>query len=131
MDKYFCYYNLHKKVFSLKSHKTKLVEHHATTVRLDNCTLKVSQAGRNRVLTEKRKNVHAGVQGDLCDIGFKVDIRALETDFVELTYNPYKYDSFVVKATEVAVMSAESIILHDRRVFAKCVSSLPLEMIVW
>ena len=127
--KYFCYFNLHKKVFSLKSHKTKLVEHHVTTVRLDNCTLKVSQAGRNRVIEEKRKNVHAGVQGDLRGKGFKVDIRALEENFVELTYNPYKYDSFVVKATEVAVISAVTVILHNKRVFAKGVSSLPLQKV--
>ena len=127
--KFFCYFNLHKKVFSLKNHKTKLVEHHAQTVRLDNCEFKVSQAGRNRVLKEKRKNVHAGVQGDLRARDFKVDVEALEESFVELTYNPYKYGSFVVKSTEVAIMSANVVILHNKRVFAKGMSSLSLEQV--
>jgi len=127
--KYFCYFNLHKHVFSLRSHKTKLVEYHSTTVRLSNCVLKVSQAGRDRVLKEKRKNVHAGVLGELCDKDFDIDIEALEGDFIELTYNPYKYDSFVVKTTGVAVESAETIILHNKRVFGKGVSSLPLEIV--
>tara|TARA_R100000951_G_scaffold101420_1_gene92995 strand:+ start:45971 stop:46363 length:393 start_codon:yes stop_codon:yes gene_type:complete len=129
MNKYFCYFNLHKHVFSLRNHKTKLVEYHADTVMLSNCELKVSQAGRNRVLKEKRKNVHAGVQGTLMQRDFDIDLETLGDDFIELTYQPYKYDSFVVKATEVPVMSAETVILHGKRVFARKVSSLPLEKV--
>lgn len=117
--KFYCYFNLHKKVFSLKSHKTKLVEHHASIVRLDDCVFKVSEAGRQRVLKEKRKNVHAGVQGELRARDFKVSVEALEESFVEITYNPYKYDSFVIKATGEPVETAVTAILYKRRIFAK------------
>jgi hypothetical protein len=119
MMKVYCYFNLHKKVFSLKNHKTKLVECHATTVRLDDCIFKVSQAGRQRVLKEKRKNVHAGVQGMLRGRDFSVSVKALEENFVELTYNPYKYDSFVIKATGEPIEYAEMVILNNKRIFAK------------
>lgn len=113
--KHFIYYNLHKHVFSVKSCKTQLVEHHSDTVIMTNCEFKVSQAGRNRVLKEKRKNVHAGVKGNVKSLelnGFDLD------NFTEITYNPYKYDSFVVKSNEEPVTEAKLVILHKKRVFA-------------
>lgn len=114
--KHFCYFNLHKKVFSIRNEKTKLVEYHSKTVSLKNCTLKVSQAGRERVLREQRKNVHAGIQGELLSID---DVPFNEQDFIELTYNPYLYHSFVVKSSKIPVKTAELIILKDRRIFAQ------------
>jgi hypothetical protein len=112
--KHFCYFNLHKKVFSLKSKKTGLVEHHAVVVVLDDCKFKVSPAGRERVLREKRKNVHAGVEGQIS--GFEANDLS---GFIELTYNPYKYDSFVVKETGIPVKTAERVVLSNKRVFAR------------
>jgi hypothetical protein len=53
---------------------------------------KVSQAGRRRVLREGRKNVHAGLVGNLVSL----DRRPFHGDVI--TYNPYMYDSFVFKA---------------------------------
>lgn len=113
--KHFCYFNLHKKVFSLKSKKTGLVEHHAVVVVLDDCKFKVSLAGRQRVLREQRKNVHAGVEGLVRSFEVREDLN----EFTELTYNPYKYDSFVVKETGIPVKTAERVILSNKRVFAK------------
>lgn len=121
--KHYCYFNLHKKLFSIRNQKTRLVEAHSDLVVLFNCNFKVSEAGRQRVLREKRKNVHAGVEGNL--EAFTSDFK-LEDDFIELTYNPYLYDSFVVKATEVPIKSAKLVVLKDKRVFAKDISSLPL-----
>jgi len=95
--KVFVYFNLHKKCFSVKAldgeNKGKVVQH------TDNVVLllpefKVSEAGRQRVLREKRKNVHAGVVGwynsavDVAKIG-----NAYKTTNVR--YNPYVYSSFV------------------------------------
>ena len=113
--KHFCYFNLHKFVFSVRNQKTKLVERHSNTVVLNDCKFKVSQKGRERVLKEKRKNVHAGVEGTLC--GFE-NTHNLE-EFVELTYNPYKYSSFVIKSTGETVDGAKIIVLKDKRIFAK------------
>jgi hypothetical protein len=115
---YYCYFNLHKFVFSLRNKKTKLVEFHSHIAVLKNCKFKVSEAGRQRVLKEKRKNVHAGIEGELC--GFENDYNIDE--FTELTYNPYKFSGFVVKSTEELVKSAELVILENKRIFAKGIS---------
>jgi hypothetical protein len=115
--KHFCYYNLHKHVFSLKNTKTQKVEHYSESVIMVDCTLKVSEKGRQRVLKEKRKNVHAGVVGqliglDLADFNFNLN------DFIELTYNPYIYDSFVVKSDKSRVEKASLVILHKKKIYA-------------
>jgi hypothetical protein len=49
----------------------------------------VQPAGRAKVLKEKKKNVHAGLSGYYVD---RVPVPAISFD---VTYNPYKYDSFV------------------------------------
>ena len=69
MEKYFVYYNLHKHLFSCKNKKTGLVNKdlYSTSLKLSNCQFKVSEAGRQRVLKEKRKNVHAGIVGNILD----------------------------------------------------------------
>lgn len=117
--KYFCYYNLHKHVFSLKNVKTGLVDksRYTNTVKIENCTLKVSQSGRQKVLKEKRKNVHAGIVGNV----LSTDESLLNDDlegYTELTYNPYLYDSFVVKETGKPVKTASVVYLLNKKIFA-------------
>ena len=62
--KVFVYYNLHRKVWSVKAlegeNKGRVIAHRDMVV-LRNPEGKVSQAGRKRVLQEQRKNVHAGI----------------------------------------------------------------------
>ena len=107
----FVYFNLHKKCFSIKAlegdRKGRVVAH-STTVLLEGCKFKVSEAGRQRVLREKRKNVHAGVTGTW------INADRVEScyEFLSMvgrlvTYNPYKYDSFVIKATEQPIKVAD------------------------
>ena len=103
--KVYVYYNLHKKLFSVKAlegDRKGLVVAHRTHLMLEDVTFKVSQAGRQRVLREQRKNVHAGAQGTwVPDDGDRV-ADALDT-LTALTYNPYKYSTFVNKDTEEPV----------------------------
>jgi hypothetical protein len=84
----YVYFNLHKKVWSVRQ-DGKIVEH-TKHIMLKDARFLVGQAGRKKVLREKRKNVHAGVSGyvvgrvpNVPDICFNV------------TYNPYKYETFV------------------------------------
>jgi len=56
---------------------------------------KVSRAGRERVLREGRKNVHAGLVGNLIHNEFS------PFHGVKITYNPHKYDSFVFSAFDI------------------------------
>lgn len=85
------YFNLHKKTWSIKDKSTGLVIGYANYVPMKDCVFKVSEAGRQRVLKEKRKNVHAYVEGT---ISFDT-LDKSELYHGDFTYNPYKYDSFV------------------------------------
>jgi len=95
--KVFVYFNLHKKCFSVKAltgdNKGKVVAH-TNDIELLAPRFKVSEAGRQRVLREKRKNVHAGVVGwyypDIMTCKFHEDY-----DTINVRYNPYVYSSFV------------------------------------
>ncbi len=98
----YVYFNLHKKLWSVKSRKTRRVLFHAAVVLLYDCEFKVSQAGRKRVLKDKRKNVHAGVTGELDWLWQQPEQVSFRTPHgfeapVSVTYDPYKYESFVRK----------------------------------
>lgn len=92
--KVFVYKNLHKGCWSIK--QDGLVKAHATELTLYGCNMKINRKGRERVLMEKRKNVHAGIKGYLKDADLeRVWSDLPEDQFIEITYNPYKYSSFV------------------------------------
>jgi hypothetical protein len=97
--KHFCYRNLNKKGvwWSAKNTKTGLVEFREERIILRNVKLKVSEAGRQRVLRDKRKNVHAGVVGEIISVRqlprmWKPD----ELRWIKATYNPYTMETFEV-----------------------------------
>lgn len=92
--KVFIYWNLHKNVWSIKDMKSKLVIAHAESVLLTDCTFKVSESGRQRVIRERKKNVHAGVLGTLTGV---VPRGAGEQAY----YNPYKQDCFTVNGNRI------------------------------
>ena len=107
----FVYFNLHKKCFSIKAlegdRKGRVIAHRDVVV-LENCKFKVSESGRQRVLREKRKNVHAGVTGVwMDDAREQSHFEFLTIVGRQVTYNPYKYSSFVIKATEQTVDKAD------------------------
>ena len=93
------YYNLHKNVFSVR-HKGKVIAW-GNRVTIENPEYVVREKGRQKVLEEGRKNVHAFVRGTLSDINnFKFGkIQQRLSEPREVTYNPYKYDSFVDGST--------------------------------
>lgn len=111
--KVFVYYNLHKKVWSIKAlegeNKGKVIAHSSMVV-LENCTFKVSEAGRQRVLKEKRKNVHAGVVGQLVAVaGERAYFPYIKSTVV--TYNPYKYETFVYKFNEKPISECDRVLM--------------------
>ncbi len=111
------YFNLHKKCLSIR-HKG-LVIAHAAAAELTDIKFAVSQAGRARVLREKRKNVHAYVRGTLASyipLGESVpyDNEVVST----VTYNPYKYDSFVRVVDQSRITKALSALVVGRRILA-------------
>ena len=90
------YYNLHKHLWSVLSMTPKgwRVFTHSDVLTLDNVTWKVSEAGRQRVIREKRKNVHAFAIGELATI-----LTAVPDDSVTwhpVRYNPYEGPHFKI-----------------------------------
>ena len=112
-----CYYNLHKKCFSIVvlegDQKGRVISHQPELV-LHDVTFKVSEAGRQRVIREQRKNVHAYVIGRWNEV-YPLPI---PVNPIPVTYNPYKYSSFVVKASEQPITAAKVAYLKDRQILA-------------
>ena len=109
------YFNLHKKTLSVR-HKGKVV-HHSDYVKILNPKFVVSEAGRQRVLREKRKNVHAFVRGEL--VSLVNDPKDSAENLQTITYNPYKYNTFVKKNGEASVKTADVAHIFGRNIFAK------------
>jgi hypothetical protein len=112
--KVFVYFNLHRKCWSVKAlegpRKGRVIRH-CLELTLNDVVFKVSEAGRQRVLKEQRKNVHAGVVGYMTD-----DIFAVDSPIV-VSYNPYKAGTFVNKETNEPVYRASRAYLADRKVW--------------
>lgn len=123
--KVFVYRNLNKKCWSIESRGNKgipdVVIAHADRLVLFDCEYKVSQAGRKRVLEQRRKNVHAGVQGNLhwymhdnepkepsLFFSWFVQraVEAKDAATVEVTYDPYKYETFINLETNKPIMNS-------------------------
>jgi hypothetical protein len=97
--KVFVYFNLHRKCFSIKAlegpNKGRVIAHR-DKVLIYGGTFKVSEAGRQRVLRERKKNVHAGVVGEwVGSVDDELTIERIVYNGTPITYNPYKYNTFV------------------------------------
>ncbi len=116
----FVYYNLHKKLWSVKaldgSNKGRVIAH-SDYVELSNAKPKVSQAGRQRVLRDKCKNVHAGITGTLENLD-RLNMQDYK-DSKAITYNPYFYETFVYVDTKQAYTGSDNAILIDKKVYVK------------
>jgi len=112
MEKVEVYWNLHKNCFSVRSCKTGRVIAHTKAVDIKDAKFVVRQAGRRKVLQEKKKNVHAFVRGYLAPMGFPL---AEIGQHGYATYNPYKYDSFVDTATKESLDVVKFVSLYTNQ----------------
>lgn len=92
----FVYRNLHNNKYSIADAASGLVLGHAHNLRIEDASFIVREAGRQRVLKERRKNVHAFV------CGYFEDDCASHFDATLVTYNPYKSGTFTQKNEEGA-----------------------------
>jgi len=77
----FVYKNLHENCWSVRDKESGHVVAHADRVELTDVKLKVGAAGRERVLREKSKNVHAGLDGTRTQFNSKASpASAIPTD---------------------------------------------------
>lgn len=137
-EPFFVYKNIRKNRYSIRKERswhsaknkfTKKVAFHAHCVILEDCTLKVSEAGRQRVIKEGRKNVHAGVLGKLVHFADLDPFYAANPfspggwEFPPesiLYYNPYKTKGFVdtigniVHRARFIFLTPDGVFRHDQ-----------------
>ena len=85
------YKNLHNGLFSVR--QDGLVVAHVESIVLSYPKIKVNESGRQKVIKDKAKNVHAFITG------FPNSVNKLftSTDKRAITYNPYRFRTFVYK----------------------------------
>lgn len=106
--------NLNKDKLSIR--KDGLVIGYADEILLKNCTFEVSESGRQRVLREGVKNVHAFVVGEQAE--WK-EMRDEIGRFENVTYNPYDNESFVTSWEGEPVYESEyCLIFSDGTILA-------------
>lgn len=94
MNKVQVYWNSHKKLFSIR-YKGKIIGWERNFA-LSKARFVVSEKGRQRVLREKRKSVHAWVEGSVDPKDFpNYKNPNLIAHKIHPIYNPFKHESFV------------------------------------
>ena len=102
MQKVLVYFDLHRKTWSAKAlngpNRGRVIAK-SDYILLKDAVGKVSEAGRQRVLATRRKNVHAGIVGELLAVGEQAKALApRHEEAYALDYNPFKYDAFVYRS---------------------------------
>ena len=111
------YRNLHTGLMSVREAHGRVLTHEER-VFIGFPKFVVQPAGREKVLREQRKNVHAFVRG-VC-LGFSEGNLSGFTGYTEwrqATYNPYKFDCFVDKETEAPLYSATHAVVTTTGVY--------------
>ncbi len=134
----FIYRNLNRKGWTYSLRNKGLVVGYATSILIAAPDFRVSEAGRQRILAHKRKNVHAGIVGEVLDVrgyvtrlvdektllaGYTASNIAKSWDAVHdfgipISYNPYRAGHFIEKSTGNPVHYATFVSIRDRDVRA-------------
>ena len=86
-----------------------VVKASARQVRLADVEFRVREAGRLRMLRERRKNVHAYAVGRLVDFVHPQETRDVEPMAGRtVVYDPYQFESFVDRDTRAPVRTASA-----------------------
>lgn len=130
------YYNLHKQCLSVRRlgkprpGVPNFTVSHMDSAHMADVTFAVQPAGRAKVRATGRKNVHAFVRGDLLTGIFQglivtggypnrlANEMMTNPNMVEVTYNPYKYDTFVVRSTGQPALHADKVYVVGRSIYA-------------
>ena len=95
------YRNLHNGKMSVQ--QGGLVVGHCDEILINRAEFVVNESGRQRVIREKRKNVHAFVLGYLSHLQ---RVSSPAVGGVPVSYNPYKMGAFYVRESGEAVTKA-------------------------
>ncbi|MGG6294995.1 hypothetical protein ACQ4M4_11265 [Leptolyngbya sp. AN02str] len=86
---------------------------HTANIAIANVSFHVSEAGRQRVIREQCKNVHAWVQG-LC-VG---ETGLVSSNTISLTYDPYRDSSFVEIGSLKPISNCKLLVVREGFVYA-------------
>jgi hypothetical protein len=121
-----CYRNLNNGLMSLqqKVGKSWLVVGHTDNLILKNVTFYVSEASRQRVIANKRKNVHAWASGTLerpkdCNLD----------RYKEIYYCPFSQPHFTFKDNTAIVRAASILVTIENHVFCPFSGNNPLNQL--
>lgn len=106
------YRNLHKKCWSVK--QSGLVVGHTNYLILKDCIFTVNQNSRNKVIEQRKKNVHAFV------IGY-ITLEAFNVGRQEFYYCPYSFDSFVDRNTKSRLDKVDYVKFSDKAYYVNLV----------
>jgi hypothetical protein len=110
------YRNLHKHCWSVRQDGK--VKVHTSYILLQDVNFVVQPAGREKVLKEQRKNVHAYVKGYLISANTCNRLtHDVEWTPDAITYNPYKHPHFTCRDAEVVhaqLVDMDSDALYDK-----------------
>jgi hypothetical protein len=107
------YWNLHRDCWSIQ-HKGKVIGH-ASSLMLSDVTFKVYESGRQRVLREKKKNVHAFACGTLLE----KNLEKPDSMNRAISYNPYRFSFFFDKASLEPVRNSNTLFLGNKALFTE------------
>lgn len=93
------YRNLNRNCLSV-TYRGKVVGY-IDEIQLEGVRFVVSQAGRRRAVAERRRNVHARVEGTLA-------VWCSRKPRKRCTYNPFRYESFVARSNAQPIYFARS-----------------------
>ena len=111
------YRNLRKDNFSIRDAKTRRVIAYGTDITLSNIRMCVQKRGRERVIREKWKNVHAFVSGT-----YEGDTDVDLNQYWEVIYyNPYTTETFINKRTGEPIFRANVAYLSNGNCFVKVI----------
>ncbi len=134
--KCFIYKNLNKQGFysfkALEGSYSGLVVGYAQYAIITDVVFKVSERGRQRVISEQRKHVHAGIVGNVVcvDLNFvpkhpslmPLSAQATNTKYCDatskVTYNPYLYSTFVFESDKYPILTSQLVNISPVGVFA-------------
>ncbi|BBI31155.1 hypothetical protein [Cohnella abietis] len=107
-------YHLYKRCFSIRNANTRKVIGYTDRIVICNVRFLVSLSGRERVLRENKKNVHAYVKGEYAELQ---NISIDDGDVRQAYYNPYFTPAFVDRITIEPIQCADMAICEDGKVF--------------
>lgn len=112
------YKNLHNGFMSVQSYqrgKGWRLAGHTKNLFLADCVFLVYEKGRQRVIAQKQKIVHAYIQGIVANSWlFSSDIKQLKP----VSYNPYFLDSFYLVENQTPIKFTKYCLIKQNKVFA-------------